>query len=199
MFGGYQGVHTAMSTHGYSMTLNSRGGGSGSQVEKYFRIMGDIFKGLPEIGVAAREMMLACDSFSCMVDHFATTTTIVPIYGILAGSGPNEGVVISKAADGIDNIRQLDDENWFLLQTNDDTYAGTCLQRCIDGHQHINEIGQDNINLDNLLEDVLLQAHTMNRFTILTITTKPGEQIWNAYGFDSDIPYVAQAPSQDLQ
>jgi len=89
MFGGYQGVHTAFKPEGFSMTLNSRGGGGGSQIEKYFRIMGDIYEGLPEIGIATRDAVIDCAGFDCLVDRLSTVTTIVPIYLIMAGLEDN--------------------------------------------------------------------------------------------------------------
>jgi hypothetical protein len=52
--------------------------------------------------------------------------TIVPLYAIMAGPGPNEGVIITKNPDGVANTRWLDDDHWYLVQTNDDTYAGVC-------------------------------------------------------------------------
>jgi len=48
------------------------------------------------------------------------------MYIILTGIESNQGMVISKAENGIDNIRQLDEDNWYLLQTNDDHFAGVC-------------------------------------------------------------------------
>jgi hypothetical protein len=76
------------------------------------------------------------------------------------------------------------------VQTNDDHFAGVCQERCQDAIAHMNAIGKDNISMENLLDDVILQAHNLNVHTIYTTMSSPSENIWKAYGFDSDIPYV---------
>jgi len=56
----------------------------------------------------------------------STVKTVVPMYIIMAGTEPNQGIVISKGEDGIVNLRQLDENNWYLIQTNDDHFSGVC-------------------------------------------------------------------------
>jgi len=46
-------------------------------------------EGLPEIGYMTRDALTTCEDYNCIVDVFSTTKTIVPIYMILAGTGPN--------------------------------------------------------------------------------------------------------------
>jgi len=48
------------------------------------------------------------------------------MYIIMAGTEPNQGIVISKGEDGIVNLRQLDENNWYLIQTNDDHFSDVC-------------------------------------------------------------------------
>jgi hypothetical protein len=115
------------------------------------------------------------------------------MYIIMAGTEENQGIVISKDDFGVANVRTLDADHWYLLQTNDDHFSGVCQQRCLDGIEHIEALGKDGITLDNLLTDVILQSHTFNKFTIYTTMFTPAEGIFNAYGFDTDMPYVAQA------
>jgi len=50
-------------------------------------------------------------------------------------------MVLTKDADGVANIRTLDDDHWYLVQTNDDTFDGICLERCQDGVKHIEAVG----------------------------------------------------------
>jgi len=45
----------------------------------------------------------------------STTKTAVPMYIILSGSETNQGMIISKGENGVDNITQLDDDNWYIL------------------------------------------------------------------------------------
>jgi len=78
------------------------------------------------------------------------------------------------------------------VQTNDDHNAGVCLERCQDAHNHMDAIGKDNISYDTLLNDVILQSHTINRFTIYTTMASPKEGVFDVYGFDSANPYVKE-------
>jgi len=52
------------------------------------------------------------------------------------------------------------------------------------------EVGKENISYDTLLNNVMLQSHTINKFTIYTTMAIPAENIFDVYGFDSDNPYV---------
>jgi hypothetical protein len=87
MFGGYVGVASGYRPNQYSLTLNARGVNKG--VEEYFNIMGKIYAGLPEIGIATRDSMTACDTFECMQETISAVTTVVPMYIIMAGTKPN--------------------------------------------------------------------------------------------------------------
>ena len=60
----------------------------------------------------------------------------------------------------------------------------------MDGIDHMDKIGKDNISMENLLSDVILQSHTFNEYTIYTTMASPSEGIFNGYGFDTDMPYV---------
>jgi len=112
------------------------------------------------------------------------------MYVIIAGKEVNQGTVISKAEKGADDIKVLDDDHWYLVQTNDDHFKGICQQRCIDANDHMTAIGKDNINMDNLLTDVILLPHTLNVHTIFTTMAYPAGGVFNSYGFDSDTEYV---------
>jgi len=84
-------------------------------VLNYFEIFGEIYAGLPEIGMASRDIVMACGDYKCLLDTIPSFNTIVPMYFIIAGTGPNEGVVISKDRNGPANIRTLSDDTWYLL------------------------------------------------------------------------------------
>ena len=113
MFGGYVGVASGYQKGQYSLTLNARGVEKG--VEEYFTIMGKIYAGLPEIGIATRDAMTSCGSFECVKDTMSSIKTVVPMYIIMAGTEENQGIVISKGENGMDNLRTLDEENWYLV------------------------------------------------------------------------------------
>ena len=131
MFAGYQGVHTAFKPGAYSMTLNSRGSGRHfSQQGKYFDIISEIYQGRKEIGFFARDCLMANQDFESIKNEFSRTYTISPIYLIMAGPEHNQGLVMSKSSKGPDDITYMNERDWYLLQTNNDHYKGSCHTRC---------------------------------------------------------------------
>ena len=52
------------------------------------------------------------------------------------------------------------------------------------------ELGEENVALDAILENVMTQPHTLNENTIFTVMFDLNQGIINAYGIDSDTPYV---------
>lgn len=113
MFAGYVGVASAYKPNAFSLTLNARD--TDQSVENYFETMGRIFLGENEIGMITRDLMMECADYACMVSMIPQLKTIVPMYFIMAGTGVNEGIVISKGYDQADNIRTIDEENWYLV------------------------------------------------------------------------------------
>jgi len=107
-------------------------------------------------------------------------------------------VVVSKDPNGVANVRVLDEQNWYLLQTNDDHFDGVCLQRCVDGRANMDLIGKEGITTDRLLKEVLLQSHTFNQFTIYTTMASVSDNFFTGYGFDTDMPYVHQSAPTDM-
>lgn len=53
-------------------------------------------------------------------------------------------------------------------------------------------IGEDNIDLEALLFRAMLKSHNFNKMTIYTAMFSPSDNIFYAYGFDTDMPYVHQ-------
>jgi len=196
-FAGFVGVFTAHKANKYTISLNARG--EEKSVANYFEVMSEIYVGIAEIAMAARDIVESCDDYACLMSTVPDSSTVVNMYFIVAGVNPNEGAVISKSKfAGADNIRTLSDDTWYLLQTNDDHFAGACAQRCQDGNAHIQAIGKDNISYDTLFHDVILQPHNLNSMTIYTTMCIPSQGIFNAFGFNSDTPYVHQALPDDL-
>lgn len=195
MFGGYVGVLTAFKRNAYSLSLNSRGYVKGGAMKNYEMVVREIQLGVPEIGMATRDALNGADTFDQAVDAMSSFKTICPKYVIMAGMGPNDGVVISRDPDGVANIRQLDDDHWYVAQTNDDHFAGVCQQRCVDANNHMQSIGAADIDENNLLEQVMLQSHTFNYYTIYTNIMSPADDYFASYGFDTDMPYVRYGPT----
>ena len=49
---------------------------------------------------------------------------------ILAGTKDYEGTIISRDRFAPAHVDNLTSDRWYLLQTNDDHYAGECEERC---------------------------------------------------------------------
>lgn len=61
--------------------------------------------GLAEIGTIAREAMIKCEDIECMIKYVRETKSIVPMFFILAGMEENQGYVLTKGLEGIEDVR----------------------------------------------------------------------------------------------
>ena len=70
-----------------------------------------------------RETLENSESFDDAVDNLSNTPLLSPVYYIVGGSRPFEGVIITRSLNGTDSLVDLDptvDNGWYLLQTNYD-------------------------------------------------------------------------------
>ena len=54
-----------------------------------------------------REAFEKCDDYSCAAKKLTTQTTIAPVYFIMAGVNPYEGMVLTRDRFKVANIRSL--------------------------------------------------------------------------------------------
>ena len=73
---------------------------------------------------------MSCKDYDCALDKLSNTIVTGPVYYILAGISGNSGAVISRNRFNVANIATLNEENWYLLQTNQDQWSGDCPIRC---------------------------------------------------------------------
>ena len=73
-----------------------------------------------------------CDTYSCAHERLRDEPINALGYIILAGTNAsaNEGLVISRNQWGAVHEDFINDTTFFLVQTNDDHWTGTCLDRC---------------------------------------------------------------------
>ena len=90
------------------------------------------------------------------------------MYYIIAGAQPNEGMVIERATNGTHAYYELNEERWFLVQTNYDRDQPEPIydQRRIVMENRVRERGQD-FTVDNVLKEMF----TWPNFNIATIMT----------------------------
>lgn len=67
-----------------------------------------------------RDVMESADTYDQAVEMLSNTKTIDPIYFIVSGVGKNEGTVIEKDREIVHKQYSLDEDTWFLVQTNYD-------------------------------------------------------------------------------
>jgi len=67
---------------------------------------------------------MECDNYACAKAKYSTSPIISPGYMILGGVSGNEGAIITRDKFGADDITELTADKWFLVQTNDDHFAG---------------------------------------------------------------------------
>ena len=88
------------------------------------------FFGFHEISWDIRKTLETCEDYSCAHDHLASDAITSFGYIIIAGTGKNEGAIISRKRIGSVHEDKLSDSKWFLVQTNNDHWDSGCNYRC---------------------------------------------------------------------
>lgn len=147
MFAGNVGVYTAMKPGAFSISENERFPEKSSL--GFFENLFMMFAGYEEISWLVRKTAETCDDFECAYKALTRDDINALGYLILAGTKPNEGVVISRNRYSDAHIDRIDAENgkWFVVQTNSDHWKDGCVDRCAAATDHLNEITQENINI----------------------------------------------------
>lgn len=156
MFAGDTGLYTAEKNGAFSLSLNARHPESEDHVKNFVANLVEIFSGWKQLGWVIRDTFTNCNDFACAKEALTTEQVISPGYIILGGLSGNEGVVISRDKSGPANIRTLSDDTWFLVQTNDDHFAGVCQERCQVANANMNKLTPETINAEVLFNDVML-------------------------------------------
>jgi N-acylethanolamine-hydrolysing acid amidase len=128
-----------------------------------------LFSGYNEISWELRNVLDTCDSWECANKRLSSDNINALGYIILAGTKENEGVVISRNRFGPAHQDNLNDTNWYLVQTNSDHWklGHPCnTSRCGAARKHIDEIGQHDIDIYQLRDKVLLRYPNLNDLTI---------------------------------
>lgn len=130
----------------------------------------------------ARQSLETCTTWDCATNTLATSYIAAPVYYIMGGAEAGQGVVLTRDRHG--NTTDWwkfgsgpqtccpDIQDWYLLETNWDHW-----QLRGDGRQHagitnMNNLGQKNVNADNLLNDVLYIPPTLASTTHTHIHTQ---------------------------
>ena len=91
-------------------------------------------------------------------------------YYIIAGK--HEGAIITRNRDNAANWLGIDEENWFLVQTNTDNWLPDPDNRRTTAQKAIRAIGRENMNIDELFK-VLQTFPVLNPTTVFTSIMVP--------------------------
>lgn len=99
-----------------------------------------------------------------------TTRIGGPVYYILAGTGPNDGVVIERDVNSVHATYSLSETNWFIVQTNYDRDYPDPLHdpRRIPVENRLKNRGNEGFTEQTLLEEFMFVWPTFNIATIMT-------------------------------
>ena len=98
---------------------------------------------------------------------------ISPCYISLTGTKNDEAVVITRNRTHAMNVTQVSEENWYIVQTNDDTYAGQCRERCQAATKNINLLTRNDTNTTSLYDKVLNVEPNLNSLSVYTAVMVP--------------------------
>lgn len=95
-----------------------------------------------------------------------------PGYVIVGGLSGNQGVSIARDFESTDHTQWLDDEAWFVVQTNRDVWTDFVDTRFNAAVKNMNAMGQQGVTLDGgeIIESVLWQPQVLQWDTIFTST-----------------------------
>ncbi|KAL4507129.1 hypothetical protein ABPG72_001922 [Tetrahymena utriculariae] len=127
---------------------------------------------LPQIAVDQ------ANTFDEAVQLLKTINVSSPIYFIVSGLQGNQGVVIERNRESIQNVYTLSESEWFLVQTNTDRSNAIIKDfRYLETIKSIQSLGQENCTKENLLDQVMSVFPANNELTIST-------SVYSAYDGD---------------
>jgi hypothetical protein len=125
-----------------------------------------IFLGFDEISWSIRNAFETCESYDCAFNYMHDHPVIAPGYVVMGGLKGNEGAIISRDRWAPAHVDLLSEDRWYLTQTNSDHWKKICLDRCSTACKNMDAIGETNISLDTMREDVLFIHPNFNEITL---------------------------------
>jgi len=185
------GTFTAQKAGAFSATVNWRG--NHRTLNDTLENLGYALLGRMSMGMLIRHGFEEANTFQQAVKIFSNTKTCVLGYITMAGVKGYEGMIISRDHDGFAHLDQLSATNWYLVQTNDDHFAGDCQTRCALEHKILDGLGASGVTTDTLLKNVLYVCPILNRLTAYTVMfNNTGKGTFDSYAspFDDTCKFV---------
>jgi acid ceramidase/N-acylethanolamine-hydrolysing acid amidase len=117
-----------------------------------------------------------------------------PVYYIVSGTGPYQGIVIEREVNSVHASYELNDETWFLVQTNydrDQPDPPDDLRRT-PVEKKLRERGNANFTEQTLMNEVMSLWPTFNIATIMTSIIVPSSGYHNTTVWYGQNPVAAE-------
>lgn len=127
-----------------------------------------------------RIVLQEAKNFDQAVQMLNQTNLATAIYYAISGVNNNQAVVIERDPDSVHGFYQINETNWFLVQTNYDRNVPDPIHdpRRIPAEKRLEKIGQG-ITINQLFSDVMTKWPTFNLATILTFMAIPSTSYRN--------------------
>jgi len=191
-FIGYIGSLTGVKPGIFSISINERNIAKGGYIGLIEWIY-NINRNQSFITFAIRDMLTNAENYDQVVQYLAKVPLLAPCFYIIAGPKPGQGVIITRARNGSDDIKVLGKDNlWFLAQTNYDNWKkqpifDDRLTPCIECLQ---AKGRNQVNFESIF-NVLSSRPMLNKLTVYSALMEPATgrlESYFQYCRDADAP-----------
>lgn len=173
-YAGYIGALSGQRPQVFTVTVDERDQGS----ILYNLIVAILDRKAKPVSFLVRDAIAYDDTFEAAVDRLANTSTAAPVYFILGGVNPGEGVVITKGRLAADDIWRLEPASgrWYLVETNYDhwTTPPPTDNRRDPAIKAMNKMGWTNIS-KSALYTVMTTHPVLNSHTTYTVIMSAGQ------------------------
>jgi len=163
---GFRGIINGIKENNFSVSLNLRR--KNSSISNIYRV----FQGYPTPDYYLYKVMLEANSYEDAVRLYSSNTISAPVYFSVSGVNKNEGIIIERDFDKVDNIEHLDVDNgkWFIVICNTDINVEESEKesRRKPAKERLQKIGSENINFTNFYDNVMSIFPNNNILTIYT-------------------------------
>lgn len=134
-------------------------------------------------------------SYNSAIKRLKGTRIGGPVYYIVSGINPYEGMVIERDVSAVHAYYELSEENWFIVQSNYDRDYPDPLHdpRRVPVEKRMRERGNVGLEEQQLLDEFMFVWPTLNIATIMSAIMVP------ATGYHNTTAWYGQNPSISLQ
>lgn len=170
---GQIGFFSALRPEAFALTINQRSKRRIGSLQSYLKSL--FTAGQLPIIYTIRKAMEEYKDFENAVSYFSETKLGTNCYFILSGTKKNEGIVITRGPETVDDAARIDtnkeNDGWFLVQTNSDrnttNYQTRDIRRFI-AENRVRNIGREEIDTEKVMKEVLSLSPNRNSITILS-------------------------------